>query len=163
MKRIVRAFFMALGMFTAIPCPFRPWNEEDRGLMLATLPLVGAVLGGLWYALSLLAQRWLPATAPEIVTALPWLLTGLIHLDGFMDTSDALLSWRPLEDRLRILKDAHAGAFAIIAMILLALFSFGASRHIAGGRERTGVGDRAGSDIDIHCHDLAGVGDAVTS
>lgn len=130
MTRIVRAFCMALSTFTALPCPYRPWNEDDRGLMLACLPAVGAVVGGLWLALAWLARRWLPATSAAIVAALPWLLTGFIHLDGYMDAADALLSWRPLEKRLEILKDAHAGAFAVIAMALLALFSYDAAARL---------------------------------
>ena len=139
MKRWVRAFFMALGMFTALPCPYRPWDEDGRGRMLVCLPIVGALIGALWYALALLGRRLLPATAAELIAALPWLLTGFIHLDGFMDTSDALLSWRPLEERLRILKDAHAGAFAVISLGLLILFSDGAARRIAAEADLRGL------------------------
>ena len=127
MKRWVRAFFMALGMFSVLPCPFRPWDEENRGRMLVCLPFVGALIGALWFALALLGRRLLPAASAGLLAALPWLLTGFIHLDGFMDTSDALLSWRPLEERLRILKDAHAGAFAVISLGLLILFSYDAA------------------------------------
>ncbi len=130
MKRWVRAFFMALGMFSVLPCPFRPWDEENRGRMLVCLPFVGALIGALWFALALLGRRLLPATSAGLIAALPWLLTGFIHLDGFMDTSDALLSWRPLEERLRILKDAHAGPFAIISLGLLILFSYDAARFV---------------------------------
>lgn len=132
MKRICRAFFMALGTFTAIPCPCA-WNEDDRPLMLACLPIVGALIGAAWLALALLALRWLPAAGAALTCAVPWLLTGFIHLDGYMDTSDALLCWRPLDERLRILKDAHAGAFAVIAMALLALFSYDAASKLRSG------------------------------
>ena len=45
---------------------------------------------------------------------LPVLVTGGIHMDGFLDTTDALSSWQPREKKLEILKDSHAGAFAII-------------------------------------------------
>ena len=132
MKRVVRATFMALGMFTALPLPWRPWDEADRALMIACLPIAGAVIGLLWAALAVLARWLLPGCAAALIAALPWLLTGFIHLDGFMDTSDALLSWRPLEERLRILKDAHTGAFAVIAMAVLALFSYDAARNLSG-------------------------------
>ena len=36
-------------------------------------------------------------------------------MDGFLDTQDALSSYQPMERRLEILKDSHAGAFAIIS------------------------------------------------
>lgn len=45
---------------------------------------------------------------------LPILVTGGIHMDGFMDTSDALASWQSPEKRLEILKDSHVGAFAVL-------------------------------------------------
>ena len=55
---------------------------------------------------------------------IPVLVTGGIHLDGLLDTADALSSWQPMERRLEILKDSHAGAFAIIVCCgyFLALF-----------------------------------------
>ena len=130
MKRFILALCMCFSNFTAIPCPYRPWDEDARELMIVCLPIVGAVIGFIWYLLALLAGRWLPAAHAALIVALPWLLTGFMHLDGFMDACDALLSWRPLEQRLRILKDPHAGSFAVIAMALLALFSWGAASRM---------------------------------
>lgn len=130
MKRVFRAICMSLSNFTAIPWPFRPWDEDAQELSIMCLPIVGAVIGLLWYVLTLLGSRWFPAILTVLIATLPWLLTGFIHLDGFMDTSDALLSWRPLEQRLKILKDPRAGSFAVVAMAVLALFSFGAAGAI---------------------------------
>ena len=53
--------------------------------------------------------------------AVPWLVTGFMHLDGYMDVCDAVLSRRDLPTRRRILKDSHCGAFAVICLVLLAL------------------------------------------
>lgn len=131
--RAVRAFFMCLGMFSAIPCPYRPWDEEARGLMTACLPLVGAVVGALWYALSVLGRMWLSeALSAAWIAALPLLLTGFMHLDGLMDTADALLSWRPLEERQKILKDVHCGSFSVVTAILLVLGMFAAASDCRG-------------------------------
>ena len=44
-------------------------------------------------------------------------------MDGFMDTMDALASYGDREKKLRILKDSHAGAFAIIGFGCYALWS----------------------------------------
>ena len=49
---------MALGMFSAIPLRLKSWDEALRRHMLACLPLVGLVLGALWWALALLAKRF---------------------------------------------------------------------------------------------------------
>lgn len=126
--KIIKAFFMCLGMFSALPCPYRPWDEEARPLMTACLPLVGTVIGALWYALTLLGRMLLPDMLSAALTAsLPFLLTGFMHLDGFMDTSDALLSWRPLEQRQKILKDVHCGSFSVVAVVLLCMGMFAAA------------------------------------
>lgn len=128
MKRFWNAFCMCYGMFTALPCPWRHWDEGARDLMLVCLPIVGALLGLLWAVLGTLGKLLLvPTLNAALVTALPWLLTGFIHLDGYMDTCDAILSWRPLEQRLRILKDVHTGAFAVVGLGLLMMFSYSAA------------------------------------
>ena len=54
MKLAVTAFSMALCMYTAIPLPLRGWDERARPLMLVFFPLVGLVVGLLWYGLTLL-------------------------------------------------------------------------------------------------------------
>lgn len=131
MKLMFQALAMCLSTFTVIPVPQRDWNEDARGLMPVCLPVVGVVVGLLWYLLVLLGGRLVPAIQAALIVSLPWILTGFSHLDGFMDTSDALLSWRPLEQRLRILKDPHAGAFAIVSMALLAIFSYAAAASLA--------------------------------
>ena len=56
-----------------------------------------------------------------VCAAAPWLVTGFMHLDGYMDVCDAVLSRRDLATRQRILKDSHCGAFAVICMVLLAM------------------------------------------
>jgi adenosylcobinamide-GDP ribazoletransferase len=54
----------------------------------------------------------------------PFFATGFLHLDGYMDTSDAVLSRRPLEDKLRILKDPRTGAFGVIMLAVLFVLQF---------------------------------------
>ena len=121
MKRLWYAFWMCWGMFCAIPCPVRIWDEKARPRMLSCLPLIGGVIGGLWACLTLLSPGFVRAF---LLTAAPWLLSGAIHLDGFLDCCDAIFSRRELEKRQQILKDSHVGSFAVIGMVLLALLSF---------------------------------------
>lgn len=117
----IYGFFMAWGMFLAIPCPKKIWSESARRRMLACLPLVGLIAGGVWALCA-----WLGGFLPRPIGALlcaaaPWLVTGFLHLDGFMDVCDAVMSRRDMETRRRILKDSHCGAFAVICMVLLAM------------------------------------------
>ena len=83
---------MAWGMFLSLPCPLKRWNESARVRMLCCLPLVGLVVGGVWMLAAYLA-RFLPLPVGGLlVAAAPWLVTGFLHLDGFMDVCDAVLS-----------------------------------------------------------------------
>ena len=126
MKDWIYGFFMAWGMFLAIPCPLKLWNEKARSKMICCLPLVGLVVGGVWL-LAAYVGRFLPQSAAGLlIAAAPWLATGFLHLDGFMDVCDGILSRRDLETRRRILKDSHCGAFAVICMVLLAMAQWSA-------------------------------------
>ena len=114
---------MTWGMFLSIPCPFRRWDERARGNMMVCLPFIGAVVGGIWALTAWILERLHApnAVAALALAALPWLTTGWIHLDGYMDVCDAVLSRRDLDTRRKILKDSHCGAFAVISLVLLAL------------------------------------------
>ncbi|MBR4078578.1 MAG: adenosylcobinamide-GDP ribazoletransferase [Christensenellaceae bacterium] len=127
MKKLIYAFFMALGMFTAIPCPYRPWDEDARPLMILCLPVIGLLIGAIWMGIGMLGRYLgLPILImAAIMVILPHLLTGFIHLDGYMDVSDAVLSRRSAEERRRILKDPHVGSFAVIMVCALFLMSYG--------------------------------------
>lgn len=95
--------------------------------MLLFLPVIGLEIGCLWAAVGSLAVYFglpKPITA-VILTALPFILTGFIHLDGFMDVSDAVGSCRDLGKRRDILKDPHVGSFAVIGCVLLMMTQFG--------------------------------------
>lgn len=48
-------------------------------------------------------------------------LTRALHLDGFMDSCDALLGGFDRERRLAILHDPHVGAFAVVGVVCLLL------------------------------------------
>lgn len=120
---------MSLGMFSIIPIPFPSWKDNLTHLMMPALPIVGAVIGGIWYAVARVLMFW---DMPQMISAAllaicPYILTGFIHLDGYMDTCDAVLSRRDLEEKRRILKDSHAGAFSVICLVLYFMLAFSAS------------------------------------
>lgn len=121
MRDWVYGFFMAWGMFLAIPCPKKLWSETARRKMLVCLPLVGLLVGGIWAGAWLLLRGAPGPVRAAVCAAVPWLVTGFMHLDGYMDVCDAVLSRRDLPTRRRILKDSHCGAFAVICMVLLAM------------------------------------------
>ena len=96
---------------------------------IAAFPLVGAVIGIIWLAVYDCAARLeLPAAALAfLLAAVPLIVTGGFHLDGFMDVTDAVKSWRDLERRREILKDSRVGAFAVISCAALMIMQFAAA------------------------------------
>ena len=133
MKNVLKGLYMSMGMFCTIPMPGY-WDEKGAKHMMLWFPVVGAVIGLFWYASALLLA-YLGAWAPlpllsAVLMIMPFLFSGLIHLDGFMDTSDAILSRRSVDDKLRILKDPNTGAFAVIMAIMLFIMLFAASYSI---------------------------------
>ena len=114
--RAISAFVIAFSTYSRIPMPQVEWSDENRKYTMCFFPLIGAAVGlVLWGWLWLCDSLGLGPVLRGAVSALiPLLVTGGIHMDGFMDTSDALASWQPMERRLEILKDSHTGAFAVI-------------------------------------------------
>ena len=126
MKTYFHAFAMCQSMFCAIPFPGKLWDEQARDKMLLFLPLVGLEMGAIWVLLSWICGLLnLPVLVRGLVLAVyPFLAAGFIHLDGYMDVTDAVKSCRSLERRREILKDSHVGAFAVIGIVLLLLVQF---------------------------------------
>ena len=114
----------AFSMFSALQVP---WEKEKIRYMLVCLPFVGVVIGAVEYLWFLLCEGLQFSTALTAVgfALIPVLLTGGIHLDGFMDTVDALKSHASPERKRAILKDPHAGAFAVIGLGCYLLAWFG--------------------------------------
>ena len=114
--RLIPSFLIAFSTYSRIPVPQAEWTEENRRYALCFFPLVGLVIGlALWGWLALCGVLKAGALLRGAVAALlPLLITGGIHMDGYMDTIDALASWQPNEKKLEILKDSHTGAFAVM-------------------------------------------------
>lgn len=109
-------------MYSKIPMPSSEWTNENMSYAVCFFPWVGAVIGGVTWGLfclkDILYGRGIIYSELFFIILLvlaPILITGGIHMDGFLDTQDALSSYQPKERRLEILKDSHAGAFAIIS------------------------------------------------
>lgn len=120
----IYGLLMSWGMFTVIPCPYRGWKEEARGHMLVCLPIVGAIIGAIWFGVFAITGFLPIYLRAVLITIVPWFLTGFMHLDGFMDVCDAVMSRRDLETRQKILKDSRVGAFAVICIGILMLAQF---------------------------------------
>ena len=125
--RYLNSLVIAFATYSRIPMPKADWSDENRKYSMCFFPLIGAVIGAAM-ALWLLLCDWLKLGGMlrgAVGALLPILITGGIHMDGFMDTSDAMASWQPKERRLEILKDSHVGAFAVIGCSAYLLLNAG--------------------------------------
>lgn len=128
--RLLKTIALSFAMFSAIPLPTKKieWSEENMRYMLCSFSLVGVVIALVWLAADYVFARYFPSSQmlrAAILTAIPVLITGGIHLDGFCDTVDALSSHREREKKLEILKDSHCGAFALIyTSLYLVVYAF---------------------------------------
>ncbi|WP_296333549.1 adenosylcobinamide-GDP ribazoletransferase [uncultured Treponema sp.] len=122
----LKSIAITFGTFSAIPVPRVEWNQKNMRYMMAAFPLVGLVIALVSLAcfvfgirLNLALSRPLSLHLIALIfTLLPVFITGGIHLDGFMDTCDALASRANREKKLEILKDSHSGAFAVLGCVL---------------------------------------------
>ena len=133
----MRGLRSAIAFLTILPVAPR----NDPSAMAAArgwFPLVGLLLGAALLGIELLftpvslllplsdtavyARPLFPPllSGALIVIALAVLTRGL-HLDGLMDSADALLGGFARERRLAILRDPNVGAFAVIALVSVML------------------------------------------
>ncbi len=126
--RQVNSFLIAFSMYSRIPVPQPDWERSSMDYVMCYFPFVGTVLGALAW-LCFQGGRLLglsPLLLGAVLTALPLWISGGIHMDGYMDTRDALASCGDKEKKLAILKDSHTGAFEVMGCGLYLLLSFGA-------------------------------------
>lgn len=121
-------FSLAWRLLTVIPLPFIPADyNRPAGFGAAYYPLVGLILGLLLVGADGLFSAFLPMGLAAALLLAFWAgLTGLLHLDGFMDCCDGLLPAREPARRLEIMKDSRVGAFGVAGAILLLLIKYNA-------------------------------------
>lgn len=130
MKIVINSLIVAFSMYSKIPMPRADWNRENMRYSMCFFPWIGLVIGLIEYLWMQISSRvGISALfAASVFTVIPVLVTGGIHMDGYLDTCDAMSSWREKEKRLAILKDSNAGAFAVIyGAVFFVLYLGGAS------------------------------------
>lgn len=130
--QVIKSFFIAVSMYSVIPVPQFEWKEEDMQYTFCFFPWIGALIGCCIYFWNdlCIAYQIGKLCRSMVGVAIPLLVTGGFHVDGFMDTMDALHSYSPKERKLEILKDSHIGAFAVIMLALYGLIFLGAFSEI---------------------------------
>lgn len=90
---------------------------------LPWFPIVGAalgtMLGGVWFIAD---ELWTRPVAAAVVIVADLALTGMLHVDGLIDSADGLIAPMEPERRLQVMADPSAGAFGVagaVAVLIL--------------------------------------------
>lgn len=113
---LFNSFKTALATYSIFPIKRVDWDSDKTKYSIGFFPFVGIILGALIYGWSYLATKYMfdQMIFSAGIIAIMILFTGGIHIDGFMDTMDAISSHQNREKKLEIMKDSHTGAFACI-------------------------------------------------
>ncbi|VYU50312.1 adenosylcobinamide-GDP ribazoletransferase [Clostridium tertium] len=137
MKNLIKGFIMDITMFTILPMPYKVWEDNAVCHMMKLYPIIGLIVGSVNYLVYIIANYFnLPLIIISALTMIaPFIITGMLHLDGFMDVCDALLSRRDKKEKIRILKDPNTGAFSVISLGILFIINFSSVYSIIEGNE----------------------------
>ena len=164
MMTTLRALVIAFSMYSKIPMPQFAWKDEEMKYMLCFFPFIGTAIG-----IVFLVAEWICRYLGFGNSFTAMVLFGMSSMPvpsrkavlaripiARITASDALSSWRDREKRLEILKDSHAGAFAVITACVYFLVLFGTMRQITEVNNRTAMYLLACSYMVSRC--LSGIG-----
>lgn len=125
-KGVDLGFWTAWQFLTILPAPGnKGTGERGIGTSIAYFPVIGLIIGGVLLGLDQLFDLFLPRFLIDalLIVALV-ILTGALHLDGFMDTCDGFAVKTTAEDRLRVMSDSRVGGFGVAGACCLILLKF---------------------------------------
>jgi len=116
----------ALKTLTAIP--WSGTESEDFAAALPWFPVIGLLIGGILYGITLSCTHlplspW-PAGIALLLVVADICLTRGLHLDGVADWADSLGGLFHREKRLSIMKDSSLGTFGVLALIVTLLLKW---------------------------------------
>ncbi|MDH3973964.1 MAG: adenosylcobinamide-GDP ribazoletransferase [Deltaproteobacteria bacterium] len=137
----MRDFLTALGFLTLFPHPqYDDFEGKDLGCSMAAFPLVGLFLGIILVISDFILSSFLPEGLTNILLiALLVILTGGLHLDGFMDTLDGIGGGNNREKILAIMRDSRVGAFGAIGIIFLVIIKWEALNSLGSDVKTTAL------------------------
>src|SRR5690625_244947 len=123
-RSLMNGMILNLQFFTSIPINNYEVDMNDKNIKRAVqlFPLLGFLQGALLLMVFYLLD-WFAFFSPLAIAFFLWLylivITGGIHLDGWIDSCDAFFSYRDKKRRIEILADPRIGAFGLIGAIVL--------------------------------------------
>lgn len=128
MKNSGIGFLLAWQFFSAVPVKKQlPMTKASVTWMFSLLPIIGLCMGmlyiGVYEALNFAGVT--PLFMAIVLVLVMIVLTGGLHLDGWVDMCDAYFSYGDKEKRVAILDDPRIGAFGAMSLVCLLLLKVG--------------------------------------
>ena len=119
-------FFIALQFLTRLKIVNQTeWSVEDFGKSVVAFPYVGLIIGLILALLYGILSPFIPLVPLMLILVIAeFLITGGLHADGLMDTSDGLFSGRERDRKLEIMKDSRIGSFGVVAFVFVTLLEW---------------------------------------
>jgi len=112
-------FIEALRFLTILPIKI-PFDESALKRSSRLFPLVGLFIGIISILSFLLLSKIFSRDVSLFITIFVWeFITGGIHIDGFADTLDGLMSRRDREGILEVMRDSRIGTFGALAIFFI--------------------------------------------
>lgn len=109
----------AIRFLTVIPINI-PFNESSLKKSPRIFPLVGLLIGAISSLSFFITSKILPIEISSFITIFIWeSISGGIHLDGFADTLDGLMSRKDREGILEIMRDSRIGVFGAVGIFFI--------------------------------------------
>lgn len=112
----------ALGFLTPIGGASVPTPATVRWFPAVGL-LVGLAVGAVWRGAG---ELWTPAVAAALAVAADLALTGMLHLDGLVDSADGVLPHLDRARRLDVMSEPTVGAFGVVTAVAVLLLRWAA-------------------------------------
>ena len=124
---MLSSFVIVLSFISVLPIPQKylpDWIPQNLRYFCPMLALSGFIFSALWLSawhILSLAHTLSPVLRGFLMMLFTLALTGGLHLDGLMDSCDAIFSHQDRATRLQILSDTHAGSFAVMGCVVILL------------------------------------------
>ncbi|BDH62221.1 adenosylcobinamide-GDP ribazoletransferase [Lysinibacillus sp. PLM2] len=129
MKNIIVSLLLSFQFFTSIPIRKHfTMNQKTVTGMFICLPIISLFMGmsnGVLFFLNNEYFQFSPLLLAIILVIAGIVMSGGLHLDGWIDMCDAYFSYQDQKKRLEILSDPRVGAFGAIGLVVLLLLKIG--------------------------------------
>ncbi len=128
-------FLAALKFLTILPLSSKREDSLDEiGGSIVYYPIVGLIIGIILAALNRLFGFLFPtAVVNGLLIVSLVIISGALHLDGFIDTCDGIAGHKPAEARWNVMHDSRTGAFGVVGAVLLLLMQYVSLNSVPAG------------------------------